>query len=214
MSNLSKRIITSFFLVLLLLLSSKSIFILSIILIFIIYQMFYEFYFLLSNIYLKNKIRIYLLSLFILMLLIAINYKVWLIFYLDDTVQIKLFFFIITVCISTDIGGYLFGKLFKGKKLTKISPNKTISGLYGSYFLSIFLSLIFFKGLYENYIIIIISFIISTISQLGDLFVSYLKRRANLKDTGKIFPGHGGILDRLDGIIFALPLGQIVLSVI
>ena len=120
--------------------------------------------------------------------------------------------FIILICISSDIGGYLFGKTFKGKKLTKISPNKTYSGTYGSFILSVLLSIIFNNmfDLTETSLIIILTILISSICQLGDLFVSYLKRKAKLKDTGNILPGHGGILDRIDGILFALPFGFII----
>tara|TARA_A100001234_G_scaffold221453_1_gene237630 strand:- start:2152 stop:2493 length:342 start_codon:yes stop_codon:yes gene_type:complete len=103
------------------------------------------------------------------------------------------------------MGGYFFGKLFKGKKLTKISPNKTYSGLIGAYFLS-FIVLIFFSFKFDiSFNFILFTFLISSISQIGDIFFSYLKRKAKIKDTGKILPGHGGILDRIDGIIFALP---------
>ena len=115
--------------------------------------------------------------------------------------------FLLAICISTDIGGYFFGKLFKGKKLTKISPNKTYSGLIGSYFFSIIV-FIFFYNFYEfNLNFLILTILLSTISQLGDLFFSYLKRSAKIKDTGNILPGHGGLLDRIDGIIFSIPIG-------
>jgi phosphatidate cytidylyltransferase len=128
------------------------------------------------------------------------------------------FIFIISVCISTDIGGYVFGNIFKGPKLTKISPKKTYSGVVGSYVLSILT--IFFLTTYSNSFIntdiffdkylIIATFFISTSSQLGDIFISYLKRLSNIKDTGKIIPGHGGILDRIDGMIFAFPFYYIL----
>ena len=120
--------------------------------------------------------------------------------------------FLISISISTDIGGYLFGKYFKGKKLTKISPNKTYSGLIGSFLLSLVVTTIFFKNLDLDYNYLLLTIIVSTISQIGDLSISFIKRKAKLKDTGKILPGHGGILDRVDGIIFALPIGLIILS--
>lgn len=111
------------------------------------------------------------------------------------------------ICISTDIGGYVFGKIFRGPKLTKISPNKTYSGMVGSYFLSI-LSII----IYSDYInqpltllLFIIVIFISTISQIGDIVVSCFKRLSKIKNTGTIIPGHGGILDRIDGMLFAIP---------
>ena len=123
------------------------------------------------------------------------------------------FLLIVLICISTDIGGYVFGKIFKGPKLTKISPKKTYIGVFGSYFLSIILANIFinYSKLFTNenlnfgkdeFIFVII---ISTVSQLGDLIISYFKRLSKIKDTGKIIPGHGGILDRIDGMIFAFP---------
>ena len=113
---------------------------------------------------------------------------------------------IITVCISSDIGGYLFGKTFKGKKITKISPNKTYSGMIGSYLISFLISFLIFKDFYEYIDLLIYISLISTISQFGDIFISFLKRKAKLKDTGNILPGHGGMLDRFDGIIFAIPI--------
>ena len=128
------------------------------------------------------------------------------------------FLFILLICISTDIGGYIFGKFFKGKKLTKISPNKTYSGVLGSFTLSIVLSYLFLdlttifpylKFNSINTLIFILS--ISLISQVGDIIISYFKRKSKIKNTGKIIPGHGGLLDRIDGMIFAFPFGYLVL---
>ena len=124
------------------------------------------------------------------------------------------FLYILLICISTDIGGYLFGKIFKGPKLTKISPNKTYSGMLGGYLFSFTIIFLLFeysellfdtntKWLPKVYFHIII---ISTASQIGDIIISYFKRLSKIKDTGKIIPGHGGILDRIDGMIFAFPL--------
>tara|TARA_B110000858_G_scaffold135348_1_gene153926 strand:- start:94 stop:447 length:354 start_codon:yes stop_codon:yes gene_type:complete len=109
----------------------------------------------------------------------------------------------------SDIGGLVFGKIFKGKKLTKISPNKTISGSIGALIFSLFLTPFFYEKLIFNSLLtlILITVIISIISQLGDLFISLLKRKANVKDTSDLLPGHGGFLDRMDGIIFAIPIG-------
>ena len=122
------------------------------------------------------------------------------------------FIIILLICISTDIGGYIFGKILKGPKLTKISPKKTYSGVFGGYLLSIIVanSFIDYVGLnfhIEEFVIVII---ISTISQLGDITVSYFKRLSKLKNTGKLIPGHGGILDRIDGMIFAFPFFYII----
>ncbi len=115
----------------------------------------------------------------------------------------------LSICILTDIGGYVFGKIFKGPKLTSYSPSKTYSGSLGGYLFSFILMpfLIFLNILSDNKNLNIIIFIIliSTISQFGDIVISYFKRKAQIKDTGKIIPGHGGLLDRIDGVIFALP---------
>ena len=122
-----------------------------------------------------------------------------------------IFLVVIIVCIFTDIGGYVFGNLFRGPKLTKISPNKTYSGVIGSYFLSIISFNIFFSFGYLHNIskitveIFIFIILISTVSQLGDLLISYFKRKSKIKNTGIIIPGHGGLLDRIDGMLFAFP---------
>ena len=136
------------------------------------------------------------------------------------------FLFIIVICIATDTGGYIFGKIFKGIKLTKISPNKTYSGVIGSYFLSIcfaFLYLSYLKTISLDFIFsnspnvifsLLIILIISTISQIGDLIVSFFKRQSNIKDISQLLPGHGGILDRIDGIIFAVPFSYFLFKFI
>ena len=134
--------------------------------------------------------------------------------YLRQYIGLNFFLFLIIVCIFTDIGGYLFGKIFKGPKLSKISPNKTYSGVLGSFFISLISGLVYIKYLVKKsktlletdpiFIILLILFI-SLVSQIGDLIISYFKRKAKLKDTGKILPGHGGFLDRIDGIIFVMP---------
>ena len=125
--------------------------------------------------------------------------------------SLLVFLFIILICISTDIGGYVFGKLFKGPKLTKISPNKTYAGVFGGYFLSIIFthSLTNYSELFQDQNFgrdeFIFVLIISTVSQVGDIIVSYFKRLSKIKDSGKLIPGHGGILDRIDGMLFAFP---------
>jgi len=127
------------------------------------------------------------------------------------------FLLIITICIFTDIGGYVFGKIFKGPKLTRISPKKTYSGVFGGFLLSLIAGLIFTnyflidrKIFNEDLFLLIIILFISMISQMGDLIISYFKRKAKLKDTGKIIPGHGGILDRIDGMIFVFPIFYLI----
>ena len=129
----------------------------------------------------------------------------------------KNFLFIITVCIFTDIGGYIFGKVFKGPKLTRISPKKTYAGVFGGFLLSMVAGLVFNYYLYidqkifykDSYLFALILFI-SLTSQLGDLIISYFKRKAKIKDTGKILPGHGGLLDRIDGMIFVFPICYLI----
>jgi len=139
----------------------------------------------------------------------------------------KFFLFVILISILTDVGGYIFGKTFKGPKLTKISPNKTYSGFIGSFMVSLIGGLIYleyFPGtLFRSYLagyatyieynlfILLIILIFSLISQIGDLIISYFKRQAKIKDTGNILPGHGGLLDRIDGIIFTVPFSYIIL---
>ena len=121
------------------------------------------------------------------------------------------------ICVATDIGGYLFGKTFKGPKLTKISPNKTYSGMFGGFFLSFISTLVYINNInfpqfkietsIEFFLIVLL---ISAISQLGDIIISYFKRLSKIKNTGKIIPGHGGLLDRIDGMIFAFPFSYLI----
>ena len=130
------------------------------------------------------------------------------------------FIYVLIICISTDIGGYVFGKIFNGPKLSSISPNKTYSGVVGGYLFSIISVYILFQQsslIFENKDILFFSYImvilISTVSQLGDIYISYFKRLSKVKDTGNIIPGHGGLLDRVDGMIFAFPFSYITLIV-
>ena len=128
------------------------------------------------------------------------------------------FLYILSICFFTDIGGYVFGKIIGGRKLSKISPNKTVSGTIGSFMFSIIPLFLFLNfdnlDLKFNINSIVFILLISLISQLGDLFISFLKRKAKIKDTGKILPGHGGVLDRVDGIIFAVPFSYLLLKLI
>ena len=212
MTELKKRIQTSIILFVILILALKYQFILSLTLILIFHQILFEFQLILKKIYKKLEIYIILtvftfyLSFFILL--------IWNNLYIDNSYNKILLLFIISICVFTDIGGYVFGKIFKGKKLTKISPKKTYSGMIGSYLMPLIINTIIFKKYLALDTIIISIIIISTVSQLGDLFISYLKRKSKIKDTDKILPGHGGLLDRFDGIIFALPLGLFLLKVI
>ena len=133
-------------------------------------------------------------------------------FYIRENIGLLFFLFIILICIFTDIGGYVFGKVFKGPKLTKISPNKTYSGVFGSFLISLSAGLFFLQYTNTDFLendsskILPAILFISLISQLGDLIISYFKRKAKLKNTGNILPGHGGLLDRIDGMIFVIPI--------
>ena len=135
-------------------------------------------------------------------------------FYFSNFFQIKIIIFVILLgCIASDIGGYVFGKFFRGAKLTKISPNKTISGSIGSVLCccTTFSLLFYYFTNKFSLDLILIGIVISIFCQLGDIFFSILKRKSKVKDTGKFLPGHGGVLDRLDGILIALPVGFISL---
>ena len=130
------------------------------------------------------------------------------------------FILVILICVATDVGGFVFGKTFKGPKLTKISPQKTYNGVIGSFLISLIAGLIYldYAGNSDIFIedhlkIFLLILFISFVSQLGDLIISYFKRKANLKDTGKILPGHGGLLDRIDGLIFALPASHVLILI-
>ena len=141
--------------------------------------------------------------------------------YSDD--KYLFFLLILIICISTDIGGYVFGKVFKGPKLTKISPNKTYAGMIGAFLLSIFTAT-FFLTYYDYYLIdrfeilniynFIFIIFISFVSQCGDILISFFKRRSKIKNSGKIIPGHGGLLDRIDGMIFAFPASYLIFKII
>ena len=176
---------------------------------------FYEFNRLIFKVFRNKVLKLLAGSLMLLYLFIFVI----IIFFVESTQYsnplYKLYvFYVIIVCINSDIGGYIIGKIFKGKKLTKISPNKTISGSIGSFIFSLLAIPIFINDLsfISLNLLIIITLIISLISQLGDLFISYLKRLSKVKDTGNILPGHGGILDRIDGILFAVPIGFFLLN--
>ena len=211
-SNIKKRILTSILLIYLLfgMFYYSYVMIVSLIIIAIISWI--EFYALISKILKKNILKdrffrfIYkTLSLFYL------SGLVYLIFAIESEYpNLKIYLlYSVLVAILSDIGGLVCGKIFKGKKLTKISPNKTISGSIGSFIFSISLIPFFYKDYISQnlLILLLITIAISLISQLGDLFISLLKRKAKVKNTSDLLPGHGGVLDRIDGIIFAIPFG-------
>ena len=207
MRELQKRVITSISLIIILYLSFVNNLILSAALLAIVFLLFNEFYNIIKRILINRKNYQLILLFLILLYLIYFSVDIWLLLKTDSYNNKNILFFILIICISTDIGGYVFGKIFKGKKLSSVSPNKTYAGVLGSYLLSFVISLLFFNELNSKFNYLVITFIISTLSQIGDLFISYLKRKAKLKDAGSILPGHGGLLDRLDGILLATPIG-------
>ena len=218
-SNIKKRILTSILLIALLIgmIFYSYIMIISLIIIAIISWI--EFYALISKILKKNILKDKFFRFFYKALsLIYLSGLVYLIFAIESeysNLKIYLLYSVI-VAILSDIGGLVCGKIFKGKKLTKISPNKTISGSIGSFMFSTLLIPFFYKGQIDQTLVnfFIITIIISLTSQLGDLFISLLKRKAKVKDTSDLLPGHGGVLDRIDGIIFAIPLGIFLFIII
>ena len=215
--ELQKRFITSLLLLILLALMFQYTYILISTLIIFSVLSWFEFKILICKIFIiDNFFNTFIKFLMSTIGLIYIIFFSFLMFSAFSNYEDKiLFLFSISLCIASDLGGILFGKLFKGKKFTKISPNKTISGVFGSYIIS-FLFMTIYLLLFNNFetvFLIIITFIVSTISQLGDLLISYLKRKAKVKNTSNLLPGHGGILDRVDGIIFGAPLGFILASI-
>ena len=212
--ELNLRIFTSVALIILLALMLKYSVVLISVLLLIFVVSWLEFNNILENIYKKNTNMFFKnLSKFFIFVYLLFFMKVIVDEFLQNHPNISWnLIFIISICILSDIGGFTFGKFFKGKKLTKISPNKTVSGSIGSFLLSIVLVPIFnslldskFSNLHD---LITIAILVSFFCQLGDLFFSYLKRKAKVKDSGYILPGHGGFLDRIDGMLFAIPIGM------
>ena len=218
-SNIKKRILTSILLIALLIGMFFYSYIMIISLIIIAIISWIEFYALISKILKKNILKDKFFRFFYKSLsLIYLSGLVYLIFAIESEYSnLKIYLlYSVLVAILSDIGGLVCGKIFKGKKLTKISPNKTISGSIGSFMFSTFLIPFFYKSQIDQTLVnlFIITIIISLTSQLGDLFISLLKRKAKVKDTSDLLPGHGGVLDRIDGIIFAIPLGIFLFIII
>ena len=166
----------------------------------------------------KSKFSLFVINSF---LIIYISIFCLLFFYFTNFLQLKIILFsLLLTCVASDIGGFVFGNLFKGPKLTKISPKKTYSGAVGGYFLSIIFVFFFISywhlfnietsNKFFDLKIFVLTLMISTVSQIGDLIVSYFKRSSKIKDTGNIIPGHGGLLDRIDGMIFAFPFFYLI----
>ena len=215
MSELSKRIYTSFALLTIFSTSIFNNFILAAVLICCFYIIFYEFQNLLKKIFLNNRnIKLYLSLLIILFLNTYLVIFIWNSLNSNLSIDKIFLFLLISISVTSDIGGYIFGKIIKGKKITKISPNKTYAGVCGAYITSLIFSILFFNNYFLFYKLILIIIISSTISQIGDLFISYLKRKNNFKDTGKLLPGHGGLLDRFDGIFFTIIIGSTLKNIL
>ena len=211
--NLLNRITTSLllFLVLILIFYSKLLLVYTLIILGVFSIL--EFIHLIQKIF-KNRLKIFFISFMFILFVFCFTF---LFFFFSNFLQLKTILFIILLsCIASDIGGFIFGKLIGGPKLTKISPNKTISGFVGSIILTILVFTSIFTYLTNdlNYKYFLIAIVISFTCQIGDLFFSFLKRKARIKDTGKILPGHGGVLDRLDGIFLGTTLGFLFFTLI
>ncbi len=211
--NLKKRLITSLALLILVILIFNSNFIMVYSLILILVFSILEFLNITKKI-IKKKFILFISNGFFILYIFTICSAF---IYFSNIISLKIIFFIILMgCIASDIGGFIFGKIFKGPKLTKISPKKTYAGAVGSLIFSMMIVSSFFILFFNlnNFYIIITGFVISIFCQLGDLLFSFLKRKAKIKDTGNILPGHGGILDRLDGVLLGIPAGFVSLMMI
>ena len=204
MTNLQKRIITSIVAI------PLSLF-------FIFKGGYFLLFFLLSKFFVANYelFSVFRKKTTILFLDLILILSLYSIYYLSDLNEMSFYIllWIIILVVCSDVGGYVFGKIFKWKKLTKISPRKTLSGVFGSFIFSLF-SVFIANAIFNSYQVFSIDFldpkffflaiIFSLIAQAGDLTISYFKRIEKVKDTGKILPGHGGILDRIDGLMFVV----------
>tara|TARA_Y100000591_G_scaffold329696_1_gene358829 strand:- start:286 stop:936 length:651 start_codon:yes stop_codon:yes gene_type:complete len=210
--NFKLRIFTSLVLFLLLYLMLSNNFLLGYFLIIIGILSILEFIKMINKIFNKEKIYAFLINLLFIFYIFCFC-TIFLSFSFFAHLKIVIFIILIT-CIASDIGGFIVGKTFKGKKLTKISPNKTVSGAIGSLIFSTMIISVIIYYTTKNYdpLIIIVGLITSAACQLGDLIISYLKRKSKFKDTGNFLPGHGGVLDRVDGIIVGMPTGFLALT--
>ncbi len=209
-NNLKSRLITSLILLTILFLIYNFNFVLVYFLILLGVMSILEFCKLSKNIFSNQLRKFFINSIFIIFILIFCL----MFFFFSNIEGLKIILYILLLgCIASDIGGYVFGKIFKGPKLTKISPNKTYAGSLGSiiFTLIVVILLFYYSIQYLSYKVVIISLVTTIFCQLGDLIFSFLKRKAKIKDTGSILPGHGGVLDRLDGIFLGVPLGYLTL---
>ena len=216
MNNLNKRILTSIVLLCLIYFSMVNSLFLLLFLIVIFFLTIKEINLIYKQIFNKNFFFVFIanflsvtyLSIFLIIIWIYLGFSE-----IDKTVTL---IFILSICVLTDIGGFVFGKLIGGKKLTKISPNKTYAGMFGSFIISLIFGYLFYYFQRDILVfkinILLIIMIVSSLSQFGDLIISLFKRKAKIKDTGSVLPGHGGILDRIDGILIAIPFGIILIS--
>jgi len=213
MTNLQKRILTSLI-------------ILPISFFFILRGGYFLVFFLLSVFFVSNyelfsvfnkKATILFLDLILILSLFSIYYLS------ENSIRLNLLIWVIILVICSDVGGYVFGKIFKWKKLTSISPKKTLSGVFGSFIFSLFSLFITNAIVIKNGInsslnflepkFFFLAIILSLVAQAGDLTISYFKRIEKVKDAGKILPGHGGILDRIDGLMFVLIFTFILIQI-
>ena len=218
-SNIKKRLLTSIILFLLLILMYFYSYILIISLIVISLVTWIEFYGLIIKIYVKNnfinKFKRFIFKVFSLLFLSFVTFLIVATEVKSPDMKIFIIYSLL-VSILSDMGGMIIGKTLKGKKLTKVSPNKTVSGSIGAFIFSLILVPFFDQNLSNHSVgtLIIITLLISLTSQIGDLFISLIKRKARVKDTSDLLPGHGGFLDRIDGILFAIPIGFLLFNLL
>ena len=217
MNYITKRILTSIALLLLVYLCLKSTYVLMITLFVMSFSSISEFNQIYNNIFKKKKFFKFIITILSILYVSLFSLVVWFNLTSIEYIQILSLIFLLLICILTDVGGFIFGKIIGGKRLTKISPNKTYSGMLGSFLFSLFFGYLFYYTqkdiLIFDFNIFIIILIVSLTSQLGDLMISFLKRKANIKDTGYLLPGHGGVLDRIDGFLLAIPVGIFLISI-
>lgn len=211
MTELNKRLITSFFLLFLLYIANLYNYILISFMIIFFTIVWIEFNGLMQKIFkIKKSKKNFKYIIFSFVGLSYVSFFTYLTIFNFQNEQAKLIYlYSLGLCIVSDIGGFSFGKTFKGKKLTTISPNKTISGCAGAFCLSFLLMIVYYNyvGQVSLYYCLLFGLIVSIFSQIGDLIISYLKRKSKVKNTSNLLPGHGGLLDRVDGILFGVPVG-------